>query len=192
MTNSTTYHTDIKVLTHYHGLFATSLLARGDDMFEETRPDSIELTNRTQIPEVESITTFMPDSLRDNLLGLRTSNLQEQIHSRLWFLANKPDRWRGAGSKRLNSESLRNFLRCWRKIAADAAEPFVTLAPNGNVYAEWHASWRRHLDMEFSSDGKVYFGLCHNGDTVEGKDDLEEVLNAMLARRKNPFRWTNK
>jgi hypothetical protein len=151
--------------------------------------NNIEVSRRQSAKYRNNRTNSIPDSYRDNLYGMRTSKLSESIKRRLLTLANEPDRWRGPGSKRLNSESLRNFLEAWRRIFGKAVEPFLTLAPAGNIYAEWHASWRRHLDLEFAPDGKVYFGLFHSQDTVEGKSDLEDVISSMLARRTNPFRW---
>ena len=186
MTRSTTL-TEIEIALPYHGLFATQILASGDDEFEISRPSISEFPPQKKIESPK--TNSLPDSLRDNWNSLGTSCLSDDMYKKISALARKPNHWRGAGSKKLSSQSLSNFLLFWRTIRDKASEPFLTLAPSGNIYAEWHASWRRHLDLEFTPNGKVYFGLFNGGHTVEGKDKLCEVINSMLSRRQNPFRW---
>jgi hypothetical protein len=120
---------------------------------------------------------------------LASSTLTPKTFQKLQTIASKPDGWRGSGSIKLNSISLRSFLKLWKEIDQEAEEPFVTLAPNGHLYAEWHASWRRHLDVEFATDGSVFFGLFHNRDAIEGKTSLEHLIAIMRGRRQNPFQW---
>ena len=74
-------------------------------------------------------------------------------------------------------------------ISGEAAEPFLSLTPDGHLYAEWHASWRRHLDVEFTADGQVYFGLFNNGNILEGKLKLDDFHPMITGGGQNPFCW---
>ena len=158
-------------------------------VIDEDTLTGADLGQVTNINESEDKTSATPESLRVNWNSLAISRLSTRLSKRLHQLAEKPDGWRGPGSKRLSPTSLRNFLGFWALISENAVEPFITLAPNGNLYAEWHASWKRHLDLEFAGNDEVFYGLFHGGYESEGKDLTTEVANMMQSRRINPFNW---
>jgi len=135
------------------------------------------------------LTNVVPDSFRANAGLLIRSGLSRETIARIFRLSDKPDGWREPGSKRLDASSLRAFLTFWTTIARQAREPFLSLAPNGNLIAHWHASWRRHLDLEFDRSNVIYFGLFDNRDVLQGKAVLANLVQTLTARRNNPFMW---
>ncbi len=176
--------TKFRLNSRFGGIIASEALLGFDHLISE----------ETQTPELPSSiidedTSALPASLSANWNSLAISGLSSELRKRLFQLAEKPDGWRGPGSKCLSPASLRNFLRTWASIAENAVEPFVTLAPNGNLYAEWHASWKRHLDFEFAGNDEVFYGLFHGDYPSEGKDFTVEAVNMMQSRSKNPFLW---
>ena len=92
-------------------------------------------------------TEAQPKAIQDNWHSLAKSGLTDATFSKIEKIATLQNGWRGPGSSKLSPGSLRHFLQLWRMISGDAAEPFLSLTPDGNLYAEWHASWRRHLDV---------------------------------------------
>lgn len=196
--------TNVHLTPEHQGLFATIILSddsgnRAGQNESFPRPVGCEpigttISLRDEQPAVSVLTESglvdtLPDSVRDNWNSFNISKLSVGLEQRLRRLASKSDGWRGPGSKKLSSAALRQFLRFWRTIADGSTEPFITLAPNGNLYAEWHVSWKRHLDVEFTGRDKVFFGLIHNNEIIEGTTRTSELINAMYARTKNPFRW---
>ena len=147
----------------------------------------------TAVPQSQTresqLSTSMPRSVSDNWYSLLTSGLSDGAQTRLRRLAQLDDGWHGRGSKALQSASLKNFLLFWRIISENAIEPFLTLTPNGHLYTEWHRNWRRHLDLEFTEDHTVYFGLLDRHYVNEGLDRRSEVARIFLSRTSNPFRW---
>jgi hypothetical protein len=131
----------------------------------------------------------LPESIRKNWQRLGTSGLSLGLFRRLKALAQKPDGWRGAGSRALSASSLRQFLDFWRAVRNQPTEPFLTVAPNGHLYAEWHASWKRHLDLEFTGGDTIFFGLFHGHRTYEGCDSPQELASFLLGRKTNPLNW---
>lgn len=121
----------------------------------------------------------------------KISGLSLPLYRRLVLLAQKADGWRGQGSKRLKSSSIAAFLSFCRATNTDMVEPFLTLSPAGNLFAEWHSSWKRHLDIEFEGDESAYFGLFSGATTViEGKTGTRELAQILLQHPKKPLRWT--
>jgi hypothetical protein len=198
-------NTDItKFSARFDGIIASEALLGFDQLIAEesqtpeSQPPTIDEDtsavtsferSTSVIESAEPVSTTLPTSLRVNWNSLAISGLSAGLIERLFRLAEKPDGWRGPGSKRLSPASLRNFLGFWASISENAVEPFITLAPNGNLYAEWHASWKRHLDIEFAGNDEVFYGLFHGAHPSEGKDFTAEVVNMMQSRRINPFNW---
>lgn len=137
----------------------------------------------------EETAESLPVSIRENWQSFATSGISVQLFTRILDLSTLQDGWRGANSKGLTAGSLRSFLQFWRLVRNDAKEPFTTVAPNGNLYCEWHSSWKRHLDIEFVSGGSVYFGLFHNDQVVEGREKLKSLAAMLRARDKYPLNW---
>lgn len=130
-----------------------------------------------------------PHAISINWSRIGRAGLSSQLFTRLFRLAARLEGWRGPGSRALDSLSLAEFLKFWTVIRENAAEPNLSLLPNGHLGAEWYRSGRRHLDIEFAHGGIVYFGLF-NGDTeIEGKEALLTTAELLLAHPAKPFRW---
>jgi hypothetical protein len=132
----------------------------------------------------------MPIGVRDSWQALAVSGISERLFGRILFIAILRQNSKQNGSKPLSSESLRSFLRFWVLIRADAAEPFLSVAPNGHLCGEWHTSWSRHLDVEFAQEEMAYFGLFHGKEEIEGYSNISDLAKMIQSRPKNPFRWT--
>lgn len=147
-----------------------------------------DIENAQALPEAHD-TDAQPKAIQDNWHSLATSDLTDATFSKIEKISALPNEWRGPGSSKLSPSSLRRFLQLWKLISGDAAEPFLSLTPNGNLYAEWHASWRRHLDVEFTADGQIYFGFFHNSNVLEGKLKFDDFHAMITGCSQNPFRW---
>lgn len=137
----------------------------------------------------EVIADAMPFSLLANWSRIALANLSQEVFDRLVYLARRPVGWRGPGSRALSSGSVREFLEFWMTVRDKAREPALALTAAGGLHAEWFKSSRRHLDLQFSGDGRIFFGLFDRGRLLEGVDDaknLKELLNAHLSR---PLKW---
>lgn len=88
--------------------------------------------------------------------------------------------------------SLAYFLEFWRRVAADAVEPELVLAPDGTVHAEWFRSPRQRLDVRFAASGKAVFGLFANTDVLEGAYNTEAVATLLAAHPARPLQWSAK
>jgi hypothetical protein len=131
----------------------------------------------------------LPIAIRDNWSLLARSGLREPFFDRLARMAGHRADWRGAGSKALTSASLAQFLAFWMKVKQAASEPEVALMPNGNLQVEWYRNARHHLDVEFTEDGRAFFGLL-DGDAVhEGVEALDRLADWLLARPSKPLKW---
>lgn len=108
-----------------------------------------------------------PESIRQNWIGLAKSKLSQKTYGRILRLAIDAQ---NQGISPLKSGSLRTFLTFWEVVRDIAPEPDLTIARNGNIVAEWHKNWQRHLDIEFKEDGMVLYGLFIGKIVNEGRD----------------------
>jgi uncharacterized protein YbjT (DUF2867 family) len=134
-------------------------------------------------------TSALPVSYRDNAPVLNRSGLSKETSDRIFQLAAKSSGHNEEQARPLDAASLRAFLSFWISISAQAREPILSLAPNGNLVAHWHASWRRHLDLEFDRGNIIYFGLFDNHDVVQGKAVSANLIQTLAGRTNNPFMW---
>jgi hypothetical protein len=65
-------------------------------------------------------------------------------------------------------------------VSVLAPEPEVTIARNGNLVAEWHRRWNRHLDVEFKEDGMVLYGLFIGTIVNEGRDTADSLARRLI------------
>lgn len=131
----------------------------------------------------------LPDAVRDNWNRLAVSELTEQSYATITKLAHKGTGWRGAGSLPLSAGSLRAFLDFWQQIKEHAKEPELTMTPRGNLVAEWHKNWRRHLDIEFRAGGFALYGLFDGQSLHEGRDTISGLARFLMYRERKPLRW---
>lgn len=136
-----------------------------------------------------SATDLVPESLRNNWGLLNDANLPAELGSRLQVLALLPEGWGQGDGHALTSLSVTSFLRFWRGAAVlQPATPFLTLTFSGHLQAEWHASWRRHFQIEFISPERTHVALLEGANEWLGTVEVPEVL-AMAGRRRNPLKW---
>lgn len=136
-----------------------------------------------------SETESLREAIGNNWSRLAISKLSQQAFSRLEDLAAETDGWNGPNSKALSPMSLRHFLRLWNEIRDEVLEPEFALASNGHLCAEWHSSWKKHLDLEFADDGRVFFGLFDGKSILEGVEKGAELSRMLLARKGQPLKW---
>ena len=120
----------------------------------------------------------VPDAMANNWVSLaksKTSGKMGKIYGRILRLAQEAE---SPGRVALRTGSFRTFLSFWKTVGVLAPEPEVTIARNGNLIAEWHKRWNRHLDVEFKEDGMVLYGLFIGSIVSEGRESA-----ASLARR---------
>jgi hypothetical protein len=139
------------------------------------------------------LTDTTPGSISVNRTRLTRAKLSLDSIRNVFRLAARVDGWRGAGSRSLESGSLSTFLEFWTSFTSlkGRKEPAFTLAANGNLIAEWYKNKNRHLDIEFCSDGQLYFGLFNGKSVLEGiatGDELALILGALLH---SPLKWSD-
>jgi hypothetical protein len=137
-------------------------------------------------------TNVIPDGVRANWVEYQRADLSDALKRRLMMLANLSYGWRGPGSRPMSAASLRTFLAAWRRIPDVAKDPFMNIGPNGNIFLEWHSSWKRHLDIECRTDGVLMFGLLNPPTLLEGSAPVEEAMNTLLGAAPNAFEWTSR
>ena len=124
----------------------------------------------------------VPDAVENNWVLLAKSKLSRKTYGRILGLAQEAA---SPGRAALRPGSLRTFLSFWDTVSVVAPEPEVTLARNGNLVAEWHKRWNRHLDVEFKEDGMVLYGLFTGRIVNEGRD----AADALACRLIENERW---
>lgn len=134
----------------------------------------------------------MPDAVSANWARYTTAGISLDTYLKLVTLGQKPDGWRGNGSKKLSDGSISTFLEFWGSVRDFASDAFLTLAPSGNLFAEWHKSWKSHLDIEFVEGGVAFFGLFSGSSIVEGKVDVGELAGLLRAHKRKPLSWRQK
>lgn len=134
-------------------------------------------------------TNLLPESITANWTLFADAALPISLASRLLMLANLADGWGEGAGQKLTGLSVTAFLRFWKGASASApTTPFLTLTYSGHLQAEWHASWRRHLQIEFISTEKTLVGLVEGNDQWTGKASVFGALEA-CNRSGQPLRW---
>jgi hypothetical protein len=131
----------------------------------------------------------LPSAFVANWTRLGRSKISTRLYVRLSTMARLPIGWGGAASLPLSSGSLRNFLDFWKLVREHAVEPDAALAPSGRLQVEWYRSERRHADLEFGEDARVFFGLFDGPYVQEGVDSAANLAKLLLTRSGAPLRW---
>ncbi|MEQ9329150.1 MAG: hypothetical protein RJQ21_17850 [Rhodospirillales bacterium] len=157
---------------------------------EQKQFSVIYISNKVIYPKnfVESDT--LAQSIEENWQRLASSNIDIDLFKRILMFSSMSDGWRGEGSKALSPKSLKTFLEFWRDVNCKAKKPNIALSPRGNVYAEWHKSWKKHLDIEFMGDGSALFGLLDGASIVEGRETVNNIVSLVLNRKEKPLLWS--
>lgn len=178
------------------GLFSTGVFPLFSDpqakpLYNRPAPQPRGTTDSSITLSVEplTITSVVPESFAANAQLLHRSGISKDALARLFRLAEKQYGWKDPTSQSLKAFSLRAFAMFWMLLPQGSREPFLTLTPNGNLLAQWHASWRRHLDIEFASDEVLYFGLFDHREVIEGKARLSSLVEMLRHRKNSPFSW---
>lgn len=184
----------IEVPLHAWGLFSSEYPSLGQSTREE-KPQTeagrftIDVPVRRRLRRGLGLTSVVPNALRGNWVGFQKAKLSVGMRARITQLAFLSDGWRGGGSRSLSADSLKTFLRLWQLIEGAAREPFVTLAPNGNLFLEWHTSWKKHLDIQCLPDDLAIFGLLNGKNEISGRADVQAIVGTIAAVDQRPFRW---
>jgi hypothetical protein len=131
----------------------------------------------------------MPQVIVSNWSRLFSANLTSNLYSRIMQIARRRDGWRGEGSKGLTQEALSAWLDFWIAINDDASKPDLALTARGSLQAEWFRSTRRHLDLEFVSKERIFFGLFDGRAAYEGVDKIKTLVPWLSDHHAHPLRW---
>ncbi len=123
------------------------------------------------------IPSAVPDAVANNWVLLAKSITSGKTYGRILRLAQEAE---SPGQAALRPGSLRTFLSFWDTVSVLAPEPEVTIARNGNLVAEWHRRWNRHLDVEFKEDGMVLYGLFIGTIVNEGRDTADSLARRLI------------
>jgi hypothetical protein len=168
--------------------------ASGQILFSERtdRPSSqvsLNWTARQAAREQEPMTAAMPSAIVSNWTRLFRANLSGQLYSRIMQIARRQDGWRGQGSKRLSQEALRAWLDFWIQVRDRASEPALALTARGTLQVEWFRNARRHLDLEFVSKQRIFFGLFDGSAVYEGVDKIGSLRPWLVDHHARPLQW---
>jgi hypothetical protein len=119
-------------------------------------------------PREQPTVNTMPQVIVSNWTRLFRANLSSTLYSRIMQIARRQDGWRGQGSKGLTHEALKTWLDFWTAVNDKASEPALALTARGTLQAEWFRNSRRHLDLEFVSKDRIFFGLFDGHAAYEG------------------------
>lgn len=143
-----------------------------------------------QAKGAEQTTDVVPQSLLQNWQLWSETAMSDSLRSRLLVLAGTRDGWSDGAGESLSALSVCAFLRFWRDAKkAKAVDPFLTLTFAGHLQAEWHASWKRHLQIEFVSTEKAKVALLDGEAEWIARDGVYEVLSSICQRRSTPLKW---
>ncbi len=131
----------------------------------------------------------MPQVIVSNWTRLFRAKLSGSLYSRIMQIARRQDGWRGEGSKGLTQEALKAWLDFWTGVSNEASEPALALTARGTLQAEWFRSSRRHLDLEFVSEKRIFFGLFNGRAAYEGVDTIEELGPWLSDHHAHPLEW---
>jgi hypothetical protein len=131
----------------------------------------------------------MPQAIVSNWTSIFRAGLSVPLYSRIMQISLRQDGWRGPGSKGLTPEALKVWLDFWTATKDDASEPALALTARGTIQAEWFRNSRSHLDLEFVSKDKIFFGLFDGRATYEGVDTLRAIIPWLSDHRARPLQW---
>ena len=115
----------------------------------------------------------LPPAIEENWNRIGLSRLSQESYQKLRRIARKEAGWRGPGSDRLTSESLRGFLDFWKLVRAVAVEPEFAITPAGHIQAEWYKGQRKHVDIEFTGGELAFYGLFDGRSVHEGLEKID-------------------
>lgn len=145
---------------------------------------------RAPVYRLPTNSNVVPDTIRENWQALANSGLSDRSYLQLLKLAKKEHGWRGLGTRSLDGRSLGQFLSFWAKVRSHALEPEFVLLPNGNLQVEWYRDDHHFTELEFRSDGSVFFGFFDASSEIEGSARLVEIQPLIEARRYRYLRWS--
>jgi hypothetical protein len=123
----------------------------------------------------------------------RLGGLPVRVFNDLLSAATSPNRVLGKASQ-LSNGSLGIFLDLWDAVKVVAAEPVVSVTPNGCVVAEWVRDEENLLAVLAGSSAELTYSLFENGEPLEDsitKEQIPAFVTYMRARVANPFQWSD-
>ncbi|HEX4301470.1 MAG TPA: hypothetical protein VHZ78_01660 [Rhizomicrobium sp.] len=137
------------------------------------------------VGETDVSSNAVPASILETWGELGDANLSKVLRDRIIHLASIQD---VPVRRALQAISLKHFLAFWNAIPDDAAEPQITLAPDGALHAEWFKSPKQRLDIRFSEQ-RAIFGLFANNSILEGAQKFEDVAFILSNHPSKPLLW---
>jgi hypothetical protein len=131
----------------------------------------------------------MPSAIVGNWTRLCRANLSGGLYSRIMQIARRQDGWRGVGSKELTPGALKAWLDFWIAVQDNAVEPGLALTARGTLQTEWFRNSRRHLDLEFVSKERIFFGFFNGGAIYEGVDTGGALVPWLGGHHARPLQW---
>jgi hypothetical protein len=144
---------------------------------------------RVARPQEPPTGNAMPRVIVSNWTRLFRAKLSGSLYSKIMQIARRQDGWRGEGSRGLTQEALQAWLDFWTAVNDDASEPALALTARGTLQAEWFRNARRHLDLEFVSGQKIFFGLFDGRAAYEGVDTIEALAPWLGDHHAHPLQW---
>jgi hypothetical protein len=130
----------------------------------------------------------MPSAILHSWGNIAKAQMSVVFYRRLVQLANAKAGWRGPGSKPLDAVAIKTFLRFWTLVRENAAEPELSLVPDGTLLAEWRKSDHHRLDVRFASQ-LTFFGLLTPKNVIEGADSMSTVATILSLHPLKPLSW---
>jgi hypothetical protein len=140
-------------------------------------------------PQEQPTVNTMPQVIESNWTRLFRANLSSTLYSRIMQIARRQDGWRGQGSKGLTPEALKTWLDFWTAVNDIASEPALALTARGTLQAEWFRNSRSHLDLEFVSKDRIFFGLIDGHAAYEGVDTSKALVSWLAQHHAQPLQW---
>ncbi len=141
-----------------------------------------------RLDDPRTSTNTLPETISATWLKIAKAEMSIAMYDDLVRIAMLPDKWRGTGTRALDSQSLGDFLKFWLIVRDVAVEPELALAPDGSLHAEWYNSQRKRLDIRFGKR-KSFFGLFSNNTILEGADDMSTVAQILKYHSSEPLKW---
>jgi hypothetical protein len=132
----------------------------------------------------------LPEAISANWSRLAHVPLDQEAFDKLCRMAARQPGWRGAGSRPLRASALKHFIDFWSEVSPSAATPQFALLPTGHLQALWTNDKRQRMDLEFTEDSRVYFGILNGRRRLEGVELISSLTKILLAHPGNPLRWS--
>lgn len=131
----------------------------------------------------------LPPAIAANWTEFQRADLGPEATVRIFHFAKESAGWHGVDSSPLSADSLAAFLAFWAVVREHAGVPELALSRRGQIQAEWHENWQRHLEVKFSEGKQVLFHLVDRKDELTGSDNVNGLARILAAKDWRPLKW---